>query len=122
MCCVRGVIYQNLLYPTSTPSAARGSFGFSGIYTSVFGQTDGTTDRAQFLLNPTPSTVSGGIDNVGAANSVSASSFPPISNLHRTYFGVYVQDDWRATAKLTLNLGLRWGALRCSDRAQQPAG
>ena len=103
-----GVIYQNLLYPTSTPSAARGSFGFSGIYTSVFGQTDGTTDRAQFLLNPTPTTVSGGIDNVGAANSISASSFPPISNLHRTYFGVYVQDDWRATAKLTLNLGLRW--------------
>ncbi len=103
-----GVIYQNLLYPTSTPSAARGSFGFSGIYTSVFGQTDATTDRAQFLLNPTATSVSGGVNNVGGANSVSASSFPPISNLHRTYFGVYVQDDWRATPKLTLNLGLRW--------------
>ncbi len=103
-----GVIYQNLLYPTSTPSAARGSFGFSGIYTSVFGQTDSTTDRAQFLLNPTTTTVSGGINNVGGSNSVSASSFPPISNLHRTYFGAYVQDDWRVKSKLTLNLGLRW--------------
>ena len=103
-----GVIYQNLSYPTSTPSAARGSFGFNGIYTSVFGQTDGSTDRAQFLLNPTATTVTGGINNVGGANSVSASSFPPISNLHRTYFGVYVQDDWRTTSKLTLNLGLRW--------------
>ncbi len=103
-----GVIYQNLLYPTSTPSSARGSFGFSGIYTSVFGQTDATTDRAQFLLNPTATSVAGGIANVGGANSVSASSFPPISNLHRTYFGAYVQDDWRTTSKLTLNLGLRW--------------
>jgi len=103
-----GVIFQNLSYPTSTPSAARGSFGFSGIYTSIFGQTDGTTDRAQFLLNPGTTTVANGINDVGGANSVSASSFPPISNLRRTYFGTYVQDDWRATSNLTLNLGLRW--------------
>lgn len=103
-----GVLWQNLSYPTSTPSSARGSFVFSGIYTSVFGQTDGSTDRAQFLLNPTSSIIAGGINNVGGANSVSASSFPPISNLRRTYFGAYVQDDWRATERLTLNLGLRW--------------
>lgn len=72
-----GVIYQNISYPTSTPSALRGSFGFSGIYTSVFGQTDASTDRAQFLLNPTTTSVVGGINNIGGANSVSASSFRP---------------------------------------------
>lgn len=103
-----GVLYQNISYPTSTPSSARGSFGFSGIYTSVVNQTDGSTDRAQFLLNPTASTVTGGINNVGGANSISASNFPLISNLHRWYMGVYVQDDWRVTPKLSLNLGLRW--------------
>ncbi|QNI35652.1 carboxypeptidase regulatory-like domain-containing protein [Edaphobacter sp. 4G125] len=103
-----GVLYQDISYPTSTPSASRGSFGFSGIYTSMVNQTDGSTDRAQFLLNPTAATVSGGINNVGGANSVSASSFPPISNLHRWYVGAYLQDDWRATSKLSLNLGLRW--------------
>ncbi len=103
-----GLLYQNISYPTSTPSSARGSFGFSGIYTSVVNQTDASTDRAQFLLNPIASTVPGGINNVGGANSVSASSFPPISNLHRWYIGAYVQDDWRLTPKLTLNLGLRW--------------
>lgn len=102
-----GVLYQNILYPTSTPSSSRGSFGFSGIYTSVVNQTDGSTDRAQFLLNPSASTVNG-IDNVGGANSVSASSFPPISNLHRWYLGLYLQDDWRVSPKLSLNLGLRW--------------
>ena len=103
-----GALYQNISYPTSTPSSSRGSFGFSGIYTSIVNQTDGSTDRAQFLLNPIATTIAGGINNVGGANSVSASSFPPISNLHRWYLGAYVQDDWRATPKLTVNLGLRW--------------
>jgi len=103
-----GVLYQNIAYPTSTPSSSRGSFGFNGIYTSVVNQTDGSTDRAQFLLNPIAATVAGGVNNVGGANSVSASNFPPISNLHRWYLGAYLQDDWRINPKLTLNLGLRW--------------
>jgi Carboxypeptidase regulatory-like domain/TonB dependent receptor len=103
-----GALYQFIAYPTSTPSASRGSFGFSGIYTSVVNQTDGSTDRAQLLLNPTAANVASGINNVGGANSVSASSFPPISNLRRWYLGTYVQDDWQAFHNLTLNLGLRW--------------
>lgn len=103
-----GVLYQNITYPTSTPSSSRGTFGFSGIYTSVVNQTDGSTDRAQFLLNPTASSIAGGINNVGGANSVSASNFPLISNLERWYLGTYVQDDWRISPTLTVNLGLRW--------------
>jgi len=103
-----GVLWQNIAYPTSTPSSARGTFGFSGIYTSVVNLTDSTTDRAQFLLNPTTDAISSKYNYVGGANSISASSFPPISNLRRSYLGLYVQDDWRALSKLTLNFGLRW--------------
>lgn len=103
-----GVLWEFIAYPTSTPSASRGSFGFSGIYTSVFGSTDGSTDRAQFLLTPTADSYSHTYDYLGGANSVSASSFPPISNLRRTYFGSYIQDDWRISSAVAVNLGLRW--------------
>lgn len=40
-----------------------------------------------FLLNSIASTVVGGINNVGGANALSTSSFPPISDLQRNYFG-----------------------------------
>ncbi|MDE1154734.1 MAG: TonB-dependent receptor, partial [Acidobacteriaceae bacterium] len=103
-----GVLWEYIAYPTSTPSSSRGSFGFSGLYTSVFGATDGSTDRAQFLLTPSVDSYSHAYDYLGGANSVSASSFPPISNLRRQYFGAYVQDDWRLSSKVTVNLGLRW--------------
>jgi hypothetical protein len=103
-----GFLFEHITYPMSTPTTSRGAFGFNGIYTSVVNQTDGSTDRAQFLLNPTAASVPGGISNVGGANTVSASSYPPIANLRRGYVGAYVQDDWRAFPSLTFNLGLRW--------------
>ena len=31
----------------------------------------------------------------------------PLS-LYQRYYGTYIQDDWRITNKLTLNLGVRW--------------
>lgn len=32
----------------------------------------------------------------------------PRSSIHQRHFGAYLQDDWRATSRLTLNLGLRY--------------
>lgn len=103
-----GTEYQHIAAPTLTPTTSRGSFGNSGTFTSVVNSTDGSTDRAQFLLLPTAATVANGINNLGGANSVSASNFPPSFHLVRQYFGAYAQDQWRVLPKLTLNLGLRW--------------
>ncbi|MBM3734742.1 MAG: carboxypeptidase regulatory-like domain-containing protein [Acidobacteria bacterium] len=32
----------------------------------------------------------------------------PIANFRSSYFALYLQDTWRATPKLTINLGIRW--------------
>jgi hypothetical protein len=103
-----GTEYQYVAAPTLTPTTSRGAFTNNGTYTSVVNSTDPSTDRAQFVLLPEPSTVAGGINNVGGANTLSASNFPPSFRLVRPYVGAYVQDNWRATPTLTLNLGLRW--------------
>ncbi|WP_263418861.1 TonB-dependent receptor [Terriglobus albidus] len=102
-----GIEYQYIAFPTLTPSTSRGSFANNGSYTSVVANTDGSTDRAQFLLAPLAPTP-GTLRSLGGANTVSASSFSPIFNLVRQYVGAYVQDSWKTTDKLTLNFGLRW--------------
>ncbi|HEY6376303.1 MAG TPA: TonB-dependent receptor [Edaphobacter sp.] len=102
-----GVEYQHIAFPTLTPTTSRGNFTNNGSYTSIVANTDGSTDRAQFLLTPL-APIAGTLHGLGGSNSVSASSFPPIFNLVRQYFGAYAQDSWKARDNLTLNFGLRW--------------
>jgi hypothetical protein len=103
-----GFEFQNIFFPLATPSASRGDFVHNGQYTSVVANTDGSTDRAQFILNPIASTVPGGINNIGGANTLTATSFPPVFNPTRRYYGGYFQDNYRAAPNLTLNLGVRY--------------
>ena len=44
---------------------------------------------------------------IGQANSASLLNLDAIPS-HASYWAAYVQDDYRVTSKLTLNLGLRW--------------
>lgn len=103
-----GFEFQNVAFPMATPTASRGDWVHNGIYTSVVSFTDGSTDRAQFILNPTAATVPGGVDFLGGANSLTATSFPPAFYPIRNYYAAYGQDSWRVTPKFTLNLGLRY--------------
>jgi hypothetical protein len=77
-----------------TPSATRGSFGFSGAFTQNPLSRPGTGSGLADLL-------------LGIPNTASMTT-PTVGNLRQRYYGFYFQDDFQVTPKLTLNLGVRW--------------
>lgn len=100
-----GFEYQRLHFPWIDPGWSRGEFGFNG-YSGIPNVSNGS-GMADILLTPIPATVPGGVNNVGGASSVFASNITQPDDL-RNYYGAYFQDDWKATPKLTVNMGLRW--------------
>jgi hypothetical protein len=95
---VQALRYQNN-YPTSNNFGFLGQFGYSGVYTSNPNNTSTTTNAsgygpADFILNRVnQAQVTLGSVNVGQRQWRSSG---------------YFQDDYKANAKLTLNLGFRY--------------
>lgn len=102
-----GFEHQHLRFTILQPPSGRGAWSFSGVYTEVPSAGGGNTGLAQMLLIPIKSTVAGGFDFVGGADQVQASNYAN-TDMGRNYNAAYVQDDWKVTPKLTVNLGLRW--------------
>src|SRR5437870_1310939 len=103
-----GFEYQHVKFSTLQPPWSRGQFNFDGTYTDVAGGGHpGSTGRAQFLLTPTAATNGGTVDYAGGPNSIFVSNISLTDN-GKNYYGTYINDDWKVSPKLTLNLGLRW--------------
>ena len=89
--------FRRVRFNNAVPGRPRGRFGFDGRYTqSPLAPSRSATGSAiaDFLLE--------GITN---AETLVGS---PVSSFRNFHLGLYVQDTWKVTPKLTLNLGLRY--------------
>ena len=102
-----GFEWQHVKFSTLQPPWSRGEFDYNGDYTEVPTVDSGNTGRADFLLTPTLSSVPGGIDYVGGSSQVYISNISLTDN-GKNYYGGYVNDDWKISNKLTVNLGVRY--------------
>jgi hypothetical protein len=102
-----GFEWQHVKFSTLQPPWSRGEFDYNGDYTEIPTVDSGNTGRADFLLTPTATTVPGGINDVGGSSEVFVSNISLTDN-GKNYYGGYVNDDWKITPKLTVNLGVRY--------------
>jgi hypothetical protein len=88
-----GVDFQRVNTSELQPVIATGAYNYNGQYTGIPGVPNTGSGVADFLANEQISATT------GVAN---------YTNNHRWVRSAYGQDDWRATPKLTINLGLRY--------------
>ena len=101
-----GIEWQHVKFSTLQPPWSHGQFNYGG-YTDSPGGTGGNVGIADFLLTPAASQIDGGINYVGGTNGMYVSNISLTDN-GKNYYGGYINDDWKVTSKLTVNLGVRY--------------
>jgi len=110
-----GIEVQRVKFQTLQPASSHGEFHWHGLYTDIPGaygtaaskNNTTTGGMAQMLLPAQASTVTGGYDYSGGLDQFWMSNIGKTYD-QKTYTALYLQDDWKITPKLTINLGLRW--------------
>lgn len=85
-----GVAFESIRFSTLAPPYSRGSYGFSGPYSSDPGVSFTGFGVAEFITNQT--------------NSASISNLSTVSN-NRWYRAAYAQDDWRGPRESLIQAG-----------------
>ncbi len=88
-----GVSLQSIRFSTLQPQYSRGTYNYTGEYTSDLNLPNTGFGLADFAMD----------DQFSAQLSNEATTRDA-----RWYYGAYFQDDWRVTQRVTLNLGVRW--------------
>ena len=109
-----GFEFQHVKFSTLQPPWSRGQFNFDGVYTNIPGASPfrQNTGIAQFLLSSDRldrgrARLRGRPRCTEQGNAVFVSNISLTDN-GKNYYGTYINDDWKVTPKLTVNLGLRW--------------
>ena len=88
-----GVNIQRIRFSTSQPTQPRGTYNFTGIYTAQQGTPNTGSGIADFLTNN--------------MNSAATSNVFTSDDVRFNRAG-YIQDDWKASQRLTVNYGVRY--------------
>jgi hypothetical protein len=88
-----GISLRHFLYTEYNTYNFRGSLTFSGMYTAGAENTTGNAAADLLLGLPFDAAVNSGVMGV---------------NYHSMWYDPYVQDDWKVSRKLTVNMGLRY--------------
>ena len=89
-----GARYIRHIFNGYSAFPTRGTYSFNGQFTRQIGGTTSATALSDFAL--------------GAPDTVNRGYFPGVFGLRFFMFGAFVEDTWRVTNRLTLNLGLRY--------------